>query len=288
MVKILGGLGNQMFQYAFAYALSKKKGAEIKLDISGFKAYDLRAYELNLFDISLEIAKIEEANRLKYKEENLLQKIVRKVRRKGLLLSDSYYREPHFNFDEKVFDLENVYCDGYWQSEKYFKEYRYELLKEFTLKKDLSKQSQVYKNEIVKTESVSLHIRRGDYVTNEHTNSVHGTCSLAYYREAILLMKSKLSNPSFYIFSDDLQWARKNFNFIENITIIELDKEIPDHEEMMLMSLCKHNIIANSSFSWWGAWLNQNPNKMVIAPFKWFNDTSKDTSDLIPEIWICL
>ncbi len=288
IINILGGLGNQMFQYAFAYTISNNKKNAVKLDISSFKTYNLREYELGLFNVTIGIAEEKESNILKFKQENYLERAVRKMRRKSMPLSAKYYKEPHFNFDKNVFDLQNVYFDGYWQTEQYFKKYREELLKEFTLKQDFSKQSQVYKNEIVKVESVSLHIRRGDYVTNEHTNSVHGTCSLEYYEKAVLLMQSKLNNPHFFIFSDDLAWGRENLDFIDNLTVVYLDENVPDHEEMLLMSHCKHNIIANSSFSWWGAWLNQNSEKMVIAPSKWFNDLSKDTINLIPEAWICL
>ncbi len=289
VVNILGGLGNQMFQYAFAYTYSIKKESVVKLDIGSFKTYDLREYELSLFNVSLEIASVKEAKNLKYKKENLFQKIVRKIRKKSLPTSNNYYNELHFNFDKKVYDAKgDIYFEGYWQSEKYFLEYRGELIKEFTLKEKLHIQSQIYQKEIAKTESVSLHIRRGDYVSNSHTNSVHGTCTLDYYRNAVLAIKEKIKNVHFFSFSDDLDWAKEHLNFMNNITFIELGNDIPDHEEMYLMSLCKHNIIANSSFSWWGAWLNQNPKKMVIAPQKWFNDTSIDTSDLIPKGWIRL
>ena len=273
IVKILGGLGNQMFQYAFAYALLQTTKNTVKLDIASFETYDLREYELALFNVSLVLAREEEVHYLKYKKENLFQKIVRKLQGKSFSLSESYYKEPHFNYDQNVYNLkDDIYFEGYWQSEKYFKKYRDELLKEFTLKEDLHKQSQIYQQDIEKTESVSLHIRRGDYIANSHTNSVHGTCSLDYYERAVKEVENSISSPHFFIFSDDLPWARENLGFIENITFIDLDEKTPDHEEMILMSKCKHNIIANSSFSWWGAWLNQNSNKIVIAPKKWFNE----------------
>jgi hypothetical protein len=111
---------------------------------------------------------------------------------------------------------------------------------------------------------------------------------LSYYHSAIKTITEQVENPHFFIFSDDLDWVKDNLDFIDNKTFIELDENTPDHEEMFLMSQCKHNIIANSSFSWWGAWLNQNMDKIVIAPKKWFNDTTKDTSDLIPNTWVRL
>jgi len=289
IVNIIGGLGNQMFQYAFAYGMSQEKNETVNLDIHSFGDYDLRNYELELFDIKATFVSKEDVEKFKYKKENFIEKIVRKLSRKVKPFSRYYYKEPHFNFDKNIYNLnDNVYFDGYWQSEKYFKSYRDELLKQFRLKKDIDIQSQKYKDEIKGTESVSLHIRRGDYVTNKHTNSVHGICSLEYYKDAVLNIEEKVGNIHLFIFSDDLNWAKENLDFINNITFIELPEDVPDHEEMYLMSLCKHNIIANSSFSWWGAWLNQHENKMVIAPKLWFNDISIDTSDLIPEDWMCL
>jgi len=286
---IIGGLGNQMFQYAFGYTVSKEKNAVLKLDISGFASYGLRAYQLNLYNLSSILASDDEIQNLKGRKENLFAKIIRKTKKKPVSFKNTYYKEPHFNFDENVFKLKgDFYFEGYWQSEKYFQNYRKELLEIFSLKNELHIQSKRYQQSICTTNSVSLHIRRGDYVTNLPTNTFHGTCDLSYYQKAVELMEKKINKPHFFIFSDDLDWAKDNLDFIDQITFVELDKEVPDHEEMYLMSQCKHNIIANSSFSWWGAWLNKNPNKIVIAPIKWFNDLSIDTNDLIPEDWIRL
>jgi hypothetical protein len=289
IINILGGLGNQMFQYAFAYSLFRQKNYKVKLDVNGFETYDLREYELNLFNTSLKIAEQDEIDNIKYKNENLVQTLIGKIKRQGKVLSDSYYKEAHFNFDENAYKkADGTYFEGYWQSERYFLNYREDLLKEFTLKKELHAKSKDYENEINEVQSVSLHIRRGDYVTNTHTNSVHGTCSLEYYKNAVKEIETKVEDPHFFIFSDDLAWAKDHLEFIDKVTFVELDKTTPDHEEMILMSLCKHNIIANSSFSWWGAWLNQNDDKMVIAPKKWFADETINTNDLIPSLWIRL
>lgn len=289
IVNIIGGLGNQMFQYAFAYAASKTSNTIFKLDISGFESYGLRTYELELFNINQKIATNYEVKKLKYKPENTIERIVRRLRRKSLKNSTNFYREPYYHFDKTVFDMTgDIYFEGYWQSEKYFLRYREELLKQFTLKTKISSKSQVLSKDIQNMESVSLHIRRGDYVTNAQTNNIHGTCDLDYYSKAVALIKSKTEKPHFYIFSDDLDWANENLDFIDKLTFVELNNEAPDHEEMYLMSQCKHNIIANSSFSWWGAWLNQNQDKIVIAPKQWFKDVSVNTNDLIPKTWIRL
>lgn len=289
IVNIIGGLGNQMFQYAFAYSLSRRTDMNVKLDISGFNTYKLRRYELSLFKISLPVATVEETKALKYERENLIEKVLRRLRGKDIDFASTYYKEAHYHFDRVAYEIQdNRYLDGYWQSEKYFQQFRDSLLKEFSLRNEFHKQSSEYKDEIENSESVSVHIRRGDYVTNSLTNTVHGTCSLEYYRNSIREIVKQTSDPQFFIFSDDLDWAKKNLGFIENATFIDLDKNIPDHEEMVLMSLCKHNIIANSSFSWWGAWLNQNEGKIVIAPKKWFLVDDFNTKNLIPDNWGCL
>jgi len=289
IVNILGGLGNQMFQYAFAHSLIQEKKSVVKLDISSFETYDLREYELDLFNVSLEIATADECKSLKYKQENFLQKKIRKLRKMPNPLTSSYYKEHHFNFDEKVYTCGiNSYFEGYWQSEKYFLKFREDLLQEFSLKNKLHSQSKEYQKKILLTESVSLHIRRGDYVSSSKTNSVHGTCDLEYYKKAVSDMQKNVQQPYFFIFSDDLPWAKENLDFIKNIIFVDIAEDIPDHEEIILMSQCQHNVIANSSFSWWGAWLNQNSEKLVIAPKKWFIDTSINTNDLIPPSWIRL
>lgn len=289
IVRILGGLGNQMFQYACGYALAQSKNTPLKLDITGFDEYPLRRYELDKFNLQADYASEEEIKRLKYKSLSLAEKVTRKIMRKGIPLSDHYYKERHFHYDPDLTKAgQDLYLDGYWQSEKYFAGYRDDLLKAFTLKTDLHKQTLRYRKMIEESEAVSLHIRRGDYVSNPHTNSIHGTCSLEYYKKAVSRIAQRVEDPHFYIFSDDLAWAKENLTFIKEITFVELDEEIPDHEEMYLMSRCRHNIIANSSFSWWGAWLNRNPQKTVIAPRQWFQVDDFDTRDLLPSDWSTL
>ena len=290
-VNIIGGLGNQMFQYAFGYAISKENSIKIKLDISGFDAYDLRDYELGLFNIE-ENSELKPAygfllNQLNGKNNTSIIKIFRKVLRGLLRFTKFYYQEKkEFVFDEDVFGIKkDVYFYGYWQNEKYFKKYRKELLDIFTLK-SIHPKSIEYQQQIIKSEAVSLHIRRGDYVTDNHTNSVHGTCDVRYYKRAVMEVLKSKKKAHFFIFSDDLDWAQSNLDFIDNKTFIRLESDIPDHEEMYLMSQCKHNIIANSSFSWWGAWMNKNSKKIVIAPKKWFKKLKINQNQIVPHDWI--
>ncbi len=296
IVHICGGLGNQMFQYACGYALSQKNNDTLKLDTTYFYYSDYRKYELKEFRIDVPFASEEEIIELQYEYETIFATIKRKITRKKRKLSRYYYQEPHFHFDKNIHTLSgNIYLKGFWQCEKYFLTYKHNLLTHFTLKNKLSKKSEEYKKIIRSTQSISIHIRRGDYIDTVKKKGrtfnvigIFGLCSMEYYKKAITHIESKINNPHYFIFSDDLEWTRKHFNFIKNSTFIKLDTTTSDSEEIYLMSICKHNITANSTFSWWGTWLNQNPNKIVIAPQKWTNDPTKNLKDIIPKDWMCL
>lgn len=286
---ILGGLGNQMFQYAVGRSISLRNRQKLKLDISSFKEYKLRKYSLACYNIQAEIASEKEI--LRYKEGSfyLINKVVQKIVKRKLWDNSYYLKEKYYHFDPSVLNLKgNVYLFGYWQSEKYFLDIKEIILDDFVLKKPISFLTKDYLNKILNTCATSIHIRRGDYVNNPITNKYHGTCSINYYKKAINIILKNNPETVFYIFSDDLQWAKDNFGFIQNTVYVELNDPSLDYEEMYLISQCKNNIIANSSFSWWGAWLNQNPDKIVIAPKTWFKDDSININDLIPANWIQL
>ena len=287
-VNILGGLGNQMFQFAFGYSVSKENNSKIKLEMSGFNAYDKRYYALDLFNVEENLNLKSKydflLNKINSKHNSLLSKASSKLLRGLLRLTNFYYQErEEFVFDQGVFNItKSTYFYGHWQNEKYFKKYRKELLEIFKLK-DIHFQTKEYLQKITESESVSLHVRREDYI-----NSIHDTCDVEYYKKAVLEILKINKQAHFFIFSDDMHWVKNNLDFIDHKTLVLLESDIPDHEEMYLMSQCKHNIIANSSFSWWGAWLNQNSDKKVIAPKKWFNSSTLDTKDLIPASWVRL
>lgn len=250
IVRILGGLGNQMFQYAYAKSL-QQKGYDVQIDLSKFKTYKLHGgYQLDTYKIDLESA-------ASFDTFLSLIKLKKNVKEKSLL------------FDENLLKLKgNEFVKGYFQTEKYFESIREILLEQFTIKTEFSKSTEAYVKAIHQHKnSCSLHIRRGDYISDEKANSVHGTCNLDYYAAAIKLINEKYDNTHFFVFSDDIAWTKENLQ-LENATYID-HKTIP-HEDLFLMSLCKHNITANSSFSWWGAWLNEHQHKTVIAPKKWF------------------
>ena len=183
--------------------------------------------------------------------------------------------------------MDNTYFEGFWwQSELYFKNIRDILLKEFTLRNDFGVEAKRIARDIDYNKySVSVHIRRGDYVSDSTTLAHHGFLGGEYYKEAIDLMNKKTIRPSFYVFSDDIEWVKTNLSFSYPVLFVS-DENIPTHEELILMSLCTHHIIANSSFSWWGAWLGRNSEKIVIAPKRWISDETVDTSDIYPDSWI--
>lgn len=285
IVKIIGGLGNQMFQYAYAKAL-ENKGLEVKIDISAFETYKLHGgYQLDKYTIDLDVTTKDENDKF-YSNSNVL-KILKKFR----IDFSKKIIEKNLLFDNDLLSVKyDSYIEGYFQCEDYFSSMRDELIKDFTIKNELSQYSKKIENQILnKDVSASLHIRRGDYISDEKSNNIHGACSLDYYNKAIELMNSKFASISFYIFSDDINWAKKNLDINNAIYIDSEEKRIP-HEDIYLMSLCSHNIIANSSFSWWGAWLNQNDNKFVIAPVQWFADNKleKQSKNIVCRSWVKL
>lgn len=284
IVKIVGGLGNQMFCYAYAKAL-EQKGHEVKIDISAFETYKLHGgYQLDKYNIDLISTSNEENS--KFYTNSLVYRVLRKLN----IGNSRIIKEKSLLFDDRLLDIEDgCYADGYFQCEKYFKDIREILLKQFNPKDEISRYTQEIASVISNTQnSVSLHIRRGDYVSNNHTNSVHGTCDLKYYDKAISHIKDTLQKSiTIFVFSDDIEWTKANLKYENSIFIESCKNRIP-HEDIYLMSLCHHNIIANSSFSWWGAWLNQNESKIVIAPKRWFADDEmqKQSADIVCESWV--
>lgn len=269
VVQIIGGLGNQLFQYAAAKALAIEKKQDLFLDVSRFESYDLHAYGLNHF----------KAITKEYKTPN---KYIRKIR--SYFKTKVVFVEPMSVFSPEVFSLnaDDIFIKGYFQSEKYFIKYEKEIRNDFQITSPLKEITKDALKKIEKVNSVSLHIRRGDYLTN----TIHNTDKEKYYGKAIEIIESKVENPVFFVFSDDMDWVTSNFKIKHPTVFIDFNDALTNYEDIKLMASCKHNIIANSSFSWWSAWLNENPNKIVLAPSQWFNDNTRDTKDIIPDSWI--
>jgi hypothetical protein len=287
IVRLIGGLGNQMFQYAAGFRLSRVHGVPLKLDISGFQDTPSRDFSLQNFDISGTVASRNElAWLVKWPSRNRL--VWQMTRRLGFSPCTMVH-ERHFHFDDEVLHLSgNVYLSGYWQSEKYFADIAEEVRAQFTLKSPLGDRDLALLAEITSTNSVSLHVRRGDYVSDPVVSKAHGLCSIEYYTAAAELIASKLKSPFFFIFSDDPEWSQQKLRLRWPTTFMPSKGPANAHTDLRLMSSCKHHIIANSSFSWWGAWLNQTPDTIVIAPSRWFNEFKADTRDLLPESWVKL
>ena len=198
------------------------------------------------------------------------------------------YKEPHLSFDKNYASLPNgSYLKGYWQSEKYFENNKLNILNDLRIITDQSSQNVEISKQIASNVSVSLHIRRGDYVSNSEYNATHGTCSLSYYKTAVsYLLKNIGKNFTIFAFSDDPEWVYSNLKLPVDIRFVNNNSSEYSYEDLRLMSECNHNIIANSSFSWWGAWLNTNNNKIVIAPSKWYANQYIKNNDIIPANWI--
>lgn len=196
--------------------------------------------------------------------------------------------EPHFHYWSGIREVShNAYLAGHWQSEKYFSDASETIRSDFTFRHPLTKQNAELAGRIGQTMAVSLHVRRGDYVSDTKANAAHGLCSLEYYRAAVLLMAEHVECPEFFVFSDDIAWVKANLKIDFPSRYLDHNQGAESYNDMRLMSLCRHHIIANSSFSWWGAWLNPNPDKLVIAPKKWFAYDS-NVADLFPAGWVSL
>ena len=290
IVKLMGGLGNQMFQYAAAKALAEHHGVLLKVDLSFLndrsakENFTFREYELSCFDTSIEIASKDEISI--FNAKNRFYRYMMTFL--GISMPLHYY-EQSFKYYELFNQLpKETLLEGYFQSEKYFIQIKSLLLENFKWLSPASGIKLKLIESIQAVHSVSLHIRRGDFVENKVINSFHGLCDINYYERAISEINNSMKNPTFFIFSDDINWAKKKFGWIPSVIFIDHNKGKESFWDMRLMSYCKHNIIANSSFSWWGAWLNTNKLKIVIAPKIWFNDSiiNLQTEDLIPSEWL--
>ena len=289
ITRLIGGLGNQLFQYAAGKSLAMKLGVELKLDLSCFQYIPDRQYDLYPFNIKENVATEEEVHKLTYRKVHLPEKIINKLLSRTAKPPRSFISETVSHFDSKILSLpDNTYLNGYWQTEKYFSSIETTIRQEYSFKDKPDSMNELMLEKIGQDNSVSLHIRRGDYITSPVASTHHGVCSLEYYQKAVERIQE--ANPSLHIFvfSDDITWAKENLKFEHKMTFADHNLGNKHYEDLRLMSHCQHHILANSTFSWWGAWLNTNPNKIVIAPKKWFQISDRNTTDLIPADWIQL
>ena len=283
IVRIWEGLGNQMFQYAFAKAL-QEKGYCVRLDMD--KAYnspwfenkreDARDNRLQCFNITIPSVAVEENKHYSFLRRSSIWEKGICFLAQNKMWPYGYYREKGAGYKDELENIKGTwYLQGTFQSIRYFQDIREKLLREFTPKKKIKISNKL--KEILKNDNtVSIHIRRGDYVKINHALSVY------YYRQAIARIKEYVKNPFFVVFSNDTNWVKENLDLGMSSIYISDEKGLQDFEELLIMSKCKSNIISNSTFSWWGAWLNQNPQKCVIAPKIWYDGQE----ELVLEDWI--
>lgn len=291
-VKIKGGLGNQLFQYAIGYILSNGNHQELTLDTTFFSPDNdvtkatVRNLELNHFNIPINIASKKLLRRIHNpsKTDKLL----------NLLNPIHKYTESDFTYHKEILDLgKNTYLTGYFQSYKYYIGKEQEIRNLFRMsEKKLSDSDKFTLGKILSGKSISVHIRRGDYINNPQTQAFHGSCSIEYYESAITFMLQQFSNPLLVFFSDDIEWVKHSFAKHSPYSLF-IDNNDPQTswKDLYLMSNCNHHIIANSTFSWWAAWLRDfNKKKIIIAPEHWYHPSRENSGaiDLIPNHWIRL
>lgn len=286
IVKLNGRLANQMFEWAFVKMLCQKSGLEVLIDDSE------ETLKLDCFNLVTSLKTVNKP--LSYK---ILRKLIpfRNIRNKVTALKFDkipVINEKNFcSFQNDLLEIDKpCYIKGFFQTEKYFKDIREDLIKDFSLKVDLNEQNKKMLEKIKSTNSVSIHFRRGDY-TKKRVADKYGSCSVEYYKNAVEYIMNNTEAPiTLFIFSDDIEWVRNNVKFDCEIVYADINSGKQGYFDLELMKNCKHNIIANSSFSWWGAWLNENYNKIVVAPQWWMKniDTTEENIDIIPENWIKL
>jgi hypothetical protein len=284
-----------MFQYAAGRRLAIVHRVPLKLDTGWFNYMPpedtTRRYALGIFPVQEDFATLDEIRSFTGESSSKIWNRLHSFAEKYGLAPASKHtvKERFLHFDQSILNLPNrAYLIGYWQSNKYFHDVENILRREFMVEAPLAGKNLEIANQIRNTNSISIHVRRGDYVSNPATTEFHGICGIEYYRLCIAELVKKVAYPHFFVFSDDHNWTHENLKIDFPVTYVDHNDSGAGYEDMRLMSLCRHNIIANSSFSWWGAWLNPNPSKLVYAPCRWFNRSDIDTKDLVPAEWIRL
>lgn len=280
IVKLMGGMGNQMFQYALYCALLAQ-GKGVKLDRSKFTHIDEKRecfLDYGCFELEYERCTKKEARKYVL-GTGMAARVLMKIFGDR---STHYYEKKEYEYDAEVMQLTEGYLDGFWQSWKYFQDIETDIRKMYRFTSQLAGINKEFEQQIQNTNSVAVHVRRGDYVKLQ--NIYGNICTQAYYQKAISMITQMIGNPVFYFFSNDMEWTKAAFGNNGNYIYIEGNSEDEGYIDMQLMSACKHQIIANSSFSWWAAYLNSNPEKKVICPGLWIN--TKETPDIYYDSWI--
>ena len=290
IARLYGGLGNQMFQYAAARRLQLLRGAELRLDLGWFdtraarrpsRPYALGHLTLDATPASAaDIAAVTGVPTRRPAVRLLLDRLRPRARRRFRRECTPYRYEPDFTNTPNP-----VYLDGYWQNERYFEAIADVVRREFRVQSPVSVASTRIADMISAATAVSVHVRRGDYARQAHTRRLHGLCPIEYYTAACSRIESIIADPHYFIFSDEPDWARDNLSFRTPATFVSCNDSDHQYEDLHLMTLCRHHIVANSSFSWWGAWLAQTPEQVVISPRSWVPSHLR-SDEIVPERWM--
>ena len=272
-----------------ARQLAIKLETPLRLDLTSLERSKLRDYGLGAFSIKAEAATASELAFIHGQSTSRMSRFAARIRRNtGPLFGWTFIDDRRLDhpFERLESADGNVYLRGYWQSERYFAASAGTIQEEFQIRLAPTELNAELAQEIQDSNAVSVHVRRGDYISDPVVNTRHGACSLDYYIAAINQLRNRIAAPHFFVFSDDVDWAYHNLCFDGPATFVSHNGTERDYEDLRLMTLCKHHIIANSTFSWWGAWLNPSPGKIIYAPNRWFADPGRSSRDIIPDGWI--
>lgn len=289
--RLSGGLGNQLFQYATGRSLAARTGAELKLDSSWIDARDSKApgrYELGCFAVDAEVSPVWKVGRLRASKS--LRRALQAVRPSRRPFLRVIVEPSDLAFEPAVLAAgDNTYLVGYWQFEEYFKEHEALIRRELQFVPRLRVENARLAREIERANAVSVHVRRGDYVTSERHSRMIGALTPDYYRQAVDFIAERVGDIRLFVFSDDPAWCAANLRFRKRTVLVE-HNSAPERafEDLRLMSLCSHHVIANSTFSWWGAWLNPSRTKLIVAPRQWLRDPVLNRTRSLPHGWIRL
>ena len=282
-MRIKGGLGNQLFQYAAGYSLAKRLGQELLIDSSFYPTQALRGYKLPFLAIDYTTQVEQLPINFRIEKNKYINKLFRILDVRKFGINNQYLLETRSEIMQDFFTINKptIYLDGYYQSEKYFIDYREELLAQFVPNYSFEPEYIEAKKHICETNAIAVHVRRGDFVeTQGNSNPNRYVLDDGYYKKCIQYIQTHIEKPYYMWFSDDIEWVKKNFGDAKDSRFISLNTTHPDIDEMMLMTECKHIITANSTFSWWAAWMKKHDG-IILCPQKRYGNI-----EMIPSSWI--
>lgn len=290
LVKILGGLGNQLFEYAAGRALAIRCGAKLGLDVRFYEKQTSRSFVLDRLKIKADrISARDVSSFIEPSWDTWRGRLAFRLNWLGIQKFPAIIRDRMAGFQPEVLTApRRTYLDGYWQSYRYFESYWSTIAKEVAPQASPTLINRNAAQHMRSSESVAVHVRRGDYVTVKGFADFHGTCDLEYYKNAFAMISEKVNNANYFLFSDDPVWTIANIHPPGPYRIIDWNDVGAEQWDMWLMSQCRHHIIANSTFSWWGAWMNQDLGKVVVAPKRWSLNPAGELPHFIPSSWIRL